>query len=298
MLNITPMEKNLNLAIQDVTDTALWVAVYRARESKKARPLFDDPLAIQLTQGRAEEIAAQMDNSALVARYTEWQVVIRTYIIDSIIQAQVNNGVDVVVNLGAGLDTRPYRLNLPPQLCWIEVDFANINKFKSETLRDQKPRCELQQVSMDLTNREDCRNLFTEIQSRHKKALVLAEGLIPYLTTDQVGMLAEEMKAHEHIALWLVDYSSPELLAILKKKKGALLLSNAPIVFFPNDELAFFFERGWKVEETRYLTIESQKLGRPLPMPWWSKVIGFFISKKTKEKFEKCAGFTLLSSKS
>jgi len=40
-----------------------------------------------------------------------------------------------------GLDARPYRMNLPPTLQWIEVDFQDIIAYKEETLANEKPRC-------------------------------------------------------------------------------------------------------------------------------------------------------------
>ena len=45
-----------------------------------------------------------------------WYVVIRTIIIDDLINQAISQGVDTVLNLGAGLDTRPYRMQLPKTL--------------------------------------------------------------------------------------------------------------------------------------------------------------------------------------
>ena len=42
-----------------------------------------------------------------------WSVVIRTVIIDNLIREAIGEGVDTILNLGAGLDTRPYRMALP-----------------------------------------------------------------------------------------------------------------------------------------------------------------------------------------
>src|SRR4030095_2287177 len=99
--------------IHHVSDTALWVAHYRALESGRADALFDDRLAKTLVGDRGRQIAESMGNSS---PYTRWSVVIRTWVIDGLIQNLVDRGVDMVINLGAGLDTRPYRLNLPKAL--------------------------------------------------------------------------------------------------------------------------------------------------------------------------------------
>jgi O-methyltransferase involved in polyketide biosynthesis len=54
---------------------------------------------------------------------TAWAVVVRTCIIDDYIRTAVEGGVDTILNLGCGLDTRPYRMDLPKSLLWIEADY-------------------------------------------------------------------------------------------------------------------------------------------------------------------------------
>ncbi len=46
--------------IESVSDTAYWVAHYRAVEGLRARPLFDDPLAGVLAGEHGRKIAAAM----------------------------------------------------------------------------------------------------------------------------------------------------------------------------------------------------------------------------------------------
>ena len=48
--------------------------------------------------------------------------------------------VDAVLNLAAGLDTRPYRLELAATLRWIEADLPGINESKAQALAGEKPR--------------------------------------------------------------------------------------------------------------------------------------------------------------
>src|SRR5262245_39319823 len=104
--------------IHHVSDTSLWVAYYRAEESDRPDALFHDPLARRLVGERGQAIAKSMES---VGRFTRWTVVIRTLLIDRFIDDLVHReGVDTVINLGAGLDTRPYRMKLPSELRWIE----------------------------------------------------------------------------------------------------------------------------------------------------------------------------------
>jgi O-methyltransferase involved in polyketide biosynthesis len=85
--------------------------------------------------------------------YIRWALSVRTVIIDRMIAELLADGVDTIVNLGAGLDTRPYRLELPHSLKWFEIDFPHMIQYKNQQLAVQKPRCQLARNELDLTDR-------------------------------------------------------------------------------------------------------------------------------------------------
>jgi len=60
--------------IRDISDTARWVAVYRARESEREDAVFRDPFARAMAGERGERIAAAMKLSDENA----WSFVART----------------------------------------------------------------------------------------------------------------------------------------------------------------------------------------------------------------------------
>src|SRR3954464_784567 len=101
------------MLIENVSDTALWVAVYRAMESARPDALFNDPYAERLAGERGHRVVAEMKG----AKDSAWAMIVRTAVMDEIIMERVRGaGVDTVLNLAAGLDTRPWRLPLPPTL--------------------------------------------------------------------------------------------------------------------------------------------------------------------------------------
>src|SRR6266849_10309908 len=91
--------------IRDISETARLAAAYRAHETDRPDALFRDPLARRLAGPRGEQIA---DALPPATRHT-WAWVMRTYLFDQFISAQLQQGVDLIVNLAAGLDARPYR---------------------------------------------------------------------------------------------------------------------------------------------------------------------------------------------
>lgn len=294
----TLTQNSTDSKITHVSDTALWVAVYRAAESRRSDALFKDQLADRLVGSKGREIEQQMSSrSSVVAKYLSWSVVIRTCMIDQLIEEQIKNGIDTVINLGAGLDTRPYRMKLPPNLQWIEIDFPHMIQYKEEQLKNEKPNCKLERVALDLSNSEAKKLAFEQIAAKTSKAIVITEGVVPYLDEAQVQDLIEDLNRHKQFKYWIVEYSSPTLMRIMKKR-GTLtdLMKNSPLKFFPKNLFDFFGKRGWKVSDIRYFAKESKKLGREVAMPWWATIISFILTPlpTLKEKFLNISGFMLL----
>src|SRR5213596_4397947 len=165
--------------VRNISDTALLAAIYRARETERPDAVFCDPFARRLAGERGDQIAKSMPFSERAT----WAWITRTYAYDEFIKEQVREGVDMVVNLAAGLDARPYRMNLPASLHWIEVDLPGILDYKEDVLRGEKPACILDRIRLDLSDANARREVFAELGSRGSKALVISEGLIVYFTT-------------------------------------------------------------------------------------------------------------------
>src|SRR5260370_18364626 len=88
--------------IRNISDTALWVAVYRARETERPDAVFRDPLARRLAGERGERIARSMQFGERHA----WSYVARTWLVDQFIADQVRQRKNLVLSLASGLETR------------------------------------------------------------------------------------------------------------------------------------------------------------------------------------------------
>jgi methyltransferase (TIGR00027 family) len=173
-------------------------------------------------------------------------MITRTYLIDELILDQIGDGVDSIINLAAGLDSRPYRMRLPSSIHWIEVDLPEILSYKEEVLREDKPACSLERIRLDLSNQPERRELFTELARRSAKALVITEGLLVYLTAEDVAGLAKDLAAPPSFQSWIVDIASPGLLKMLAKRMIGQLAQNAPFKFAPPEGPNFFIPYGWQ----------------------------------------------------
>jgi O-methyltransferase involved in polyketide biosynthesis len=244
--------------LRSISDTAFWVAVYRARESERPDAVFRDPLARRLAGEQGEQIA----RSIAFGEKHAWSYVARTWAIDQIIDRLVKAGTDVVVNLAAGLDTRPYRMELPASLQWIEVDLGQVIDYKERVLAGEKPRCALERVCLDLSDISARRELFSKVNRRAKRAVVLTEGLLVYLSRDEVLSLGSDLGWQPNFQDWIVEVISPGLLRMLQKNLRALGEMGSPPKFGPAEGPDFFLPCGWKPVEVLSLLKTAAKLKR------------------------------------
>src|SRR5919197_625356 len=249
--------------IQHVSDTARWVALYRAMESERPDALFRDPYARKLAGERGERILDAMRHG----RTWAWPMIVRTAVMDElIVRAVERDGVGTVLNLAAGLDARPYRLPLAPSLRWIEADFPDVIAYKRQQLAGERPVCVLEQVGIDLTDVPRRRALFGEI-----------------------GAAAAALR------WWLIDIASPRLLKMMEKTWGRQLAAgNAPFQFGPAEGTRFFEPYGWREAEFRSTWEEARRLKRTMRLAWLWNLIGKLYPKRKREEWRRFSGIVLL----
>jgi methyltransferase (TIGR00027 family) len=254
--------------VRNISDTARWAAVFRARETERPDPLFRDPFAERLAGKMGVDIA----NTLPEGNSHAWAWVARTYLFDQFIAQELAQGADMVVNLAAGLDARPYRMALPSSLQWIELDLPEILAYKEGVLANERPSCALQRVRLDISDGIARRALFANLNRRANKILVLTEGLIIYLGADEVAALAKDLAAGLHFERWLLDLHSPGLLRMMQRTTGKQLSKvGAPFLFAPAEGPAFFTPHGWEPLEVKSLLKTATRFKRP---PFFLRLLG------------------------
>jgi methyltransferase (TIGR00027 family) len=278
--------------LESVSDTALLVAHHRAMESARPDALFHDPYAERLAGDRGEEIARRLR----WGKRTAWSTIARTVLIDEIVLRLVGEGVDTVLNLAAGLDSRPYRLPLPPSLRWVEMDLPTITAEKTEMLKGDEPRCRVERVSVDLAEAFERQRALAEQADRMKRALVLTEGLLVYLHDGTVRELGRDLHEQPSIEYWLCDLSTPLIVQRMQKWWGKQMkAANAWPQFAPLAGTRFFEPLGWREKEFHGLFEESLRIGRPMPFAWMIKLQMKLFPKRTQRESAKWrAGVVLL----
>ncbi|HTM25236.1 MAG TPA: SAM-dependent methyltransferase [Vicinamibacterales bacterium] len=261
--------------VRDISDTAYWVAHYRAMETDRADAVFRDPYARALAGERGEGIAKAQE----LTHRNAWSFTARTYMTDRFISDEVRDGADLVVNLAAGLDARPYRMDLPKTLRWVEVDLPGILDYKEQVLGGVAPVCVLERVRLDLADETARRALFARLAAESTRAVVVSEGLIIYLDAGQVASLARDLHAQASFHTWILDLASPGLLKRLSRGRGqAVAAAGAPFRFAPAEGPDFFVPLGWTPAEVGSLLKTAARLNR---LPLFLRLIAKLPEPKT-----------------
>jgi O-methyltransferase involved in polyketide biosynthesis len=178
------------------------------------------------------------------------------------------------------MDTRPYRMDLPASLHWVEVDLPSLIVSKDAQLSTEVPACSIERVGLDLADRDARRELFDRIFATSTRATVLTEGVLGGLSVDEAGGLADDLRAQPACESWGIDYFSARLLAAYQKHQPH---PNVLVRFDPPSWEAFFTEHGWRIKEIRFLGEESERLHRPIPLSRLDKVMRLFTSRPLRD---------------
>lgn len=284
--------------MRDVSETAYLVSLCRALETEKPNALFQDPFARSLAGGKGELQKRVLGDIRAIAN----AIAVRTYVIDEIIgQLIQNKGIDTVLNLGAGLDTRPYRLKLPPSLRWIEVDLPGILSDKEQKLEQEYPRCDLKRVKLDLGDLNARTRLFTKINAEAKRVLILSEGILGYLTEKQVADLAMDLYRQPNFGGWIFDLSAQSLLEQLQHRQTQKIFrqyftnGKAAFSFAPANGTEFFRPYGWQLAQFRSTWEETRRLKRANRCAGVQELLIRWFAKESWQEFRQKSGIALFT---
>jgi len=180
--------------------TALGVAWVRAVESTRADRLFDDPLAARFLTASGWEppdlTGPPVDDPGRAMLVLAQSVIVRTRFLDDLLAGAWTEGCRQVVILGAGLDTRAFRLAWPPGSRCFELDLPPVLEFKERVLTDAGavPACDRIRVPSDLLAEWPALLLGSGFRPEDP-AVWIAEGLLIYFTQDENDRLLAEVGA-------------------------------------------------------------------------------------------------------
>jgi methyltransferase (TIGR00027 family) len=248
--------------ITHVSDTALMVAACRALESECPDGFVHDRFAAQLAGERGMAILRAQPRHEIM----RFGIGVRSRFLDELLLEVLASGeVATVLSAGCGLDTRPWRLALPPDLRWIEVDFADMLDYKDTLLAAETTRCRRERLPADLNDRAQRRAVYAA--AGPEPALLVTEGLLMYLPAATVEALAAESWRESGIAHWLSDITTAAFERAISMDSNRSVRNVQASDFLPGEEiLAAVRRHGWETAARRsYLTdmgFATERIGR------------------------------------
>ncbi len=233
-----------------VTKTARWTAAARARESRRPDRLFDDPLAALLAGDEGAELLRHFHTSRAADEGNPF-LSIRTRWFDDFIAATVTDERCQVVGLGAGLDTRAYRLAWPRNTRLFEIDQPSLLSYKEEVLaaHGAQPRCDCRRLHLDLA--ENWADPLTAAGFDPDVPTVwFAEGLLFYLPQELAhDVVAQTARLSAPGSVFAADLIGTGIFRLPYTREFLRKLADAdsPWQFGTDDPAGFVESCGWKV---------------------------------------------------
>jgi len=186
------------MAKQTVSRTALGTAICRMIEQYQPEEsrLFSDPVVKELVGGSIRLMMQSAGMRKLTLRQTDAVAkgiygvqVCRTRYIDEAVQRAISQGIKQMVILGAGYDTRAYRLSGIKEISIFEVDLPTVQEDKKKKLRKYLGRLpeNVTYIPIDFDEQTIEEALSKSSFVGSKPALFIWEGVTQYITEKAVG---------------------------------------------------------------------------------------------------------------
>jgi len=229
-------------------------------------------------------------------------LICRTRFIDDLIEESTSAGIEQYVILGAGYDSRAYRLKLPPKLKIFEVDQPEVQGIKRLKLpKSISNRKNIIYVSIDFNNQSLKEQLLDSGFDKSKSTIYTLEGVSQYIPKEALSSTLKELatlNANSNSKIFIsyvnkllledskacfgMGYSKPEK-AIKFIINGAKKVGEPWISFYSAEEIQnLLSENGFIVIENQTLADLNSKyfapVGRLIPEDFIFKLEHFVVA--------------------
>jgi O-methyltransferase involved in polyketide biosynthesis len=172
-----------HIRLTAVQETLLITLYAKAIDNRSRNPILHD--------AKADELVGMIDYD--FTKLNSWGndnlIVVRAKQYDDWIQEFIrSNPVCVVLNLGCGLDTRITRINPPATVSWFDLDFPDVIQLCRNFYID-RPGYRMIESSINGT-------IWLEESPTGQPTLIVAEGVLEYLTGEEVKLLLNRLTDH------------------------------------------------------------------------------------------------------
>jgi O-methyltransferase involved in polyketide biosynthesis len=163
----------------------------RALDSRLPHPFLGDTLADGILAQLDYDLArfGVLTTKLVDARTKVFDIAVRAKRLDEIVGRFIDRHPDaVVLDLGAGLDTRAFRVDPPPTVDWFDVDFPTVVDLRDRVL---PRRANTHSIGANVGSVG-----WLEDVPAARPALIVADGLIPFVSQDDLVSLLMRLVGH------------------------------------------------------------------------------------------------------
>jgi methyltransferase (TIGR00027 family) len=284
MTGTAPRHKDAEGVDGGVGLTALLVAAARAIETHRDDSLAQDAYAEHFVRAapacahwpvRIQQVP-DGDGNPLWGRFARY-FGLRTKVLDDFLLRSVRTGPRQVVLLGAGLDTRAFRLDWPSGCVLFEIDRAGVLAFKHQVLTDLAATPAVERVPVPVDLRADWAGALTTAGFDPAAPSVwLAEGLLFYLpgpaeislidTVDRLATAGSALAFEAKLEKDLLAYRDSPIYTATREQIGIDLLDLFDRGPRP-DSVGALTARGWSTSTYTPFDFTRRYRRGPLPEP-------------------------------
>lgn len=204
------------MELSQVSRTAILLLICRAVETEKNRSVFNDPMAV-LCLERLISLASEEEKHWILKKRRNYEGIQARDALTGVRRMKTfdnaadrfiaNNPKCTVINLGAGFDTRFWRID-NKKCNYIEIDLPEVIKLKKELLKDNLV---YEVIGSSVTDT----SWIDQVTTKGNTGFVLlAEGLFPWLLPQDAKRIIKEIGEKFHRSQLVVD------MALEKYTKG------------------------------------------------------------------------------
>jgi len=214
------------MKVSKTSRTAQYMAFFRALETKRNENerLFSDPYAIHFIDSKLR-LAVNLSPYSFFRKYISSIInkkipgalssgIARTKYIDSLLENAISKGVEQVIILGSGFDTRAVRLDFLKSIPVIEIDHPNTSNFKAEIYKKRIGKIPENVTFLQIDfNKEDLNQLAIKHNLDFSKpTAVIWEGVTNYLTEEAVKSTFSFISKFAHNSHIIFTYVHKDIL--------------------------------------------------------------------------------------
>lgn len=237
-----------------VSNTAFYCCGIRMEDARSKRPVCHDHYAERFMDGRGMAIfqpfrAETMPNISNITRCR---------IIDDYVAGEINNADQVkVITIGAGFDSRPYRLAGGN---WVELDEAQVIHYKNEKLPVDECPNPLIRIPIDFANESLGEKLQALDSQPH--TVVVIEGVFMYLEPAAIERTLAELQRVLPSHLLICDLMSKNFFNRFARRVHAkLVAAGGEFTQRPDEPEKHFLENDYRLVETMPMFKRAGQLG-------------------------------------